>query len=310
MTDLSNQGRKGAGEAACIVAKFSRISLEYTSDKSDRVRTIRVPRFIFAGVVFACILGICLPLILVGLSPRYAGIIEISLRDPLKEQILSLQEKTAELTLELNELRETARNIRTLAGIEEFESELPFLQDSQEMPDVIANVRDGLPFIVDEDRTVTIDTGVDEDRTVKIRHIPSIWPTVGWVTRGFQHGGGPVTPAHHGLDLAAREGTPVLATADGVVTFADWDQDLGWLVEINHGYGLVTRYGHNSGLRVDSGQPVRRGQIIAVVGNTGRSTAPHLHYEVWNGNTSVDPRDYLPEVIQWVDLLASARTSS
>ena len=85
---------------------------------------------------------------------------------------------------------------------------------------------------------------------------------------------------HFGMDVAAREGAPVLSTADGVVTFADWDQDLGWLVEIDHGYDVVTRYGHNSRLRVDSGQLVHRGQIIALVGNTGRSSGPHLHYEV------------------------------
>ena len=96
-----------------------------------------------------------------------------------------------------------------------------------------------------------------------------------------------------------------MSTADGTVTFADWDQNLGWLVEIDHGYDISTRYGHNALLRVDRGQSVRRGQIIALVGNTGRSTAPHLHYEVLKDNVPVDPRGYLPEVIHWDDLLLS-----
>jgi murein DD-endopeptidase MepM/ murein hydrolase activator NlpD len=108
---------------------------------------------------------------------------------------------------------------------------------------------------------------------------------------------------HFGMDFAAREGAPVLAVSDGIVMFSDWDQDLGWLVEVEHGYGFTTRYGHNSSLRVERGQRIRRGQIIALVGSTGRSSAPHLHYEVWKDNTSVDPRNYLPDVIRWDDLL-------
>jgi len=128
------------------------------------------------------------------------------------------------------------------------------------------------------------------------------------VTREFQTGEDSIVATHFGLDVAARESTPVVSTADGIVTFADWDQNLGWLVKIDHGYDMSTRYGHNARLRVDLGQAVRRGQIIALVGNTGRSTAPHLHYEVWKDDVPVDPRGYLPEVIHWDDLLLSLRT--
>ena len=94
-----------------------------------------------------------------------------------------------------------------------------------------------------------------------------------------------------------------MASGDGIVIFSDWDQDLGWLVVVEHGYGFTTRYGHNSSLRVDLGDRIHRGQIIALVGNTGRSTAPHLHYEVWMHGSPVNPRIYLPDVLRWDDLL-------
>jgi murein DD-endopeptidase MepM/ murein hydrolase activator NlpD len=123
------------------------------------------------------------------------------------------------------------------------------------------------------------------------------------VTNRFQNDNDPLRRRHLGLDIAAREGAPVLAAGDGVVIFADWDQYLGWLVVIEHGYGFTTRYGHNSSLRVERGDHIRRGQIIALVGSTGRSSAPHLHYEIWMNRTPVDPRSYLPDVLRWDDLL-------
>ena len=130
------------------------------------------------------------------------------------------------------------------------------------------------------------------------------------MTREFQEqNNSSVLGVHYGLDLAAREGAPVVAAADCVVAVADWDTELGWLVEINHGYNFSTRYGHNFSIRVDSGQIVRRGQIIALVGSTGRSSGPHLHYEVWKDDMPVNPRGYIPEMIHWEELLVSERIS-
>ncbi|MDE2728860.1 MAG: M23 family metallopeptidase [Gemmatimonadota bacterium] len=188
---------------------------------------------------------------------------------------------------------------------------------------VLTARRDGLPFLTDDglpeeaavnlaglagQATVDGAAAAESESAALFRYVPSIWPVAGWVTREFQSGEESIVARHFGLDVAARESTPVVSTADGIVTFADWDQNLGWLIKIDHGYDMSTRYGHNARLRVDLGQAVRRGQIIALVGNTGRSTAPHLHYEVWKDDVPVDPRGYLPEVIHWDDLLVSLRT--
>jgi murein DD-endopeptidase MepM/ murein hydrolase activator NlpD len=99
--------------------------------------------------------------------------------------------------------------------------------------------------------------------------------------------------AHKGIDLAAPVGTPIYATADGIVGRADWFSSYGLYVSIEHGGNLQTRYGHMSRLNVAAGQQVRKGDIIGFVGSTGRSTGPHLHYEVRVAGEAVSPLPYL-----------------
>ena len=127
---------------------------------------------------------------------------------------------------------------------------------------------------------------------------PSIWPTRGWVTSGFGFRKSPFTglrEKHEGWDIAARNGAPVRTTADGVVVVEGREYGYGNLVEIDHGYGLVTRYGHNSKHLVKVGDRVKRGQVVTLVGNTGRSTGPHLHYEVLLNGVPVNPKNYILE---------------
>ena len=127
---------------------------------------------------------------------------------------------------------------------------------------------------------------------------PSIWPIRGWVTSGFGFRKSPFTglrEKHEGWDIAARNGSPVRTTADGVVVVEGREYGYGNLVEIDHGYGRVTRYGHNSKNLVKVGDRVKRGQVIALVGNTGRSTGPHLHYEVLLNGVPANPKNYILE---------------
>jgi murein DD-endopeptidase MepM/ murein hydrolase activator NlpD len=98
---------------------------------------------------------------------------------------------------------------------------------------------------------------------------------------------------HKGLDLAVAAGTPVLAPADGVVEKASWFSSYGNFIEIAHGGNMETRYGHLSGYNVVAGQHVHKGDVIGYVGSTGRSTGPHLHYEVRIGGEAVDPTPYM-----------------
>ena len=127
---------------------------------------------------------------------------------------------------------------------------------------------------------------------------PSIWPTRGWVTSNFGFRKSPFTglrERHEGWDIGGRTGSAIRSTADGLVVVAGREHGYGKMVEVDHGYGLVTRYGHNSKNLLKAGARVKRGQIIALVGNTGRSTGPHLHYEVLLNGIPVNPKNYILE---------------
>jgi murein DD-endopeptidase MepM/ murein hydrolase activator NlpD len=136
-----------------------------------------------------------------------------------------------------------------------------------------------------------------EQRQDHWAHIPSIRPVdEGRITSGFGRRLDPFTRRrafHRGLDYAARRGTPIVATADGTVTFAKKNGNFGMTVKIDHGNGIQTLYAHVLDTKVEKGDRVRRGQVIARVGSSGKSTAPHLHYEVHVDKRAVDPRRYV-----------------
>ncbi|HEV2706026.1 MAG TPA: M23 family metallopeptidase [Pyrinomonadaceae bacterium] len=131
-------------------------------------------------------------------------------------------------------------------------------------------------------------------------HMPSIWPVEGELTDNFgarrNPFGGGSSEFHSGLDIATAWGTPVVATGNGRVTFAGSQSGYGNVVYLDHGNGLTTRYGHLSKIEVSEGQELKRGEAVGRVGSTGRSTGPHLHYEVRINETAVSPRRYLPEI--------------
>jgi murein DD-endopeptidase MepM/ murein hydrolase activator NlpD len=135
------------------------------------------------------------------------------------------------------------------------------------------------------------------EQSIALMRLPTRLPIVGAeLTSSF---GNRVDPFQHshafhaGLDFAARAGTPIVSAAGGVVAFAGFKRDFGWVVEIDHGNGLATRYAHASELLVSAGQVVVPGDRIAMVGSTGRSTGPHLHFEVLRAGDHVDPKRYL-----------------
>ncbi len=134
-------------------------------------------------------------------------------------------------------------------------------------------------------------------RSLELMRLPTRMPILGAeLTSSFGNRTDPFTHAsafHAGLDFAAETGTPIASAAGGIVVFAGFKRDFGWVVEIDHGNGLLTRYAHASELLVRVGQIVTPGDRIAMVGSTGRSTGPHLHFEVLRGGGHVDPKRYL-----------------
>jgi len=134
------------------------------------------------------------------------------------------------------------------------------------------------------------------ERQSLLSSTPSIKPARGWYTSRFGYRVDPLngkTEMHAGLDIAAPPGSPVFAPADGVVSHVGYEPGYGKLVSIDHGYGVITRFAHNSRIYVEQGQKIRRWEVISAVGSTGHSTGAHVHYEVRIHGLPVDPMNYI-----------------
>ena len=155
-----------------------------------------------------------------------------------------------------------------------------------------------LPAESERQRITVKQIAVRNEGPTDPRSVPSIWPvvrSVGFVTRGYKPAEGVMLDGHAGLDIAAAEGTVVMAAADGRVTYAGEDEVFGLMVAVDHLGVYLTRYAHNAALIVEVGERVSKGQPIALVGNTGQSSGPHLHFEIWERGVPRDPMDYLVE---------------
>jgi murein DD-endopeptidase MepM/ murein hydrolase activator NlpD len=134
------------------------------------------------------------------------------------------------------------------------------------------------------------------EQAVALSHTPVLAPVVGVIMDGFGPRLHPITHQpdfHEGLDISAAIGTPITAPADGVVVFADRETGYGKVLKISHGYGFTTLYAHLDRFSVKPGQRLTRGQVIARVGLTGRTSGPHLHYEVWKDGERQNPLHYI-----------------
>jgi len=135
-----------------------------------------------------------------------------------------------------------------------------------------------------------------ESQKMLLASTPSIWPVKGWMSSRFGSRMSPFTGKkefHKGIDIATRIGAPVVAPADGIVSVNRWNRGYGNMLMIKHGHGIITRYAHLQKALVKKGQHVKRGETIALVGNSGRSTGPHLHYEVHLNKVRVNPLQYI-----------------
>jgi septal ring factor EnvC (AmiA/AmiB activator) len=143
-----------------------------------------------------------------------------------------------------------------------------------------------------------VDYRMETDQNIR-DHTPSIVPTKGHFSSGFGYRIDPITRRprmHTGFDISNKSGTPIWASADGVVCFAGWLGGYGWTVKIDHGNGITTLYGHMSAIQVKEGQMVQRGQPVGSMGKTGRAVGNHLHYEVRIANNPVNPRNYFVDI--------------
>ncbi len=186
----------------------------------------------------------------------------------------------------------------TGAAADSGESEAPLRIAGQDDEDLLGKLDSlGKKVKAQEIEARTLDALL-EDRQALLAAAPSIWPVRGWVTSEYSSRNDPFTgekTMHEGMDIAAPAGTAVRAPADGTVVYNGVEGGYGHVLVIDHGYGIKTRFGHLSRIDVKLGEKVRRGEFVAAVGNTGRSTGPHVHYEVRVNGVADNPRKFLLE---------------
>lgn len=292
-------------------------------------RQLRVPHWAFKALCVAAVawLGATFIIATAAVYYRDGWRSTADLRrqnEEMKAETAKVAEKLSNMEQVLNRAQRLASSLETAVGINKkaMQKGIGPVADDDDLPDIkkLASFKkyelssrpgeDGVGF---NDLELKMDEVDDTIASVEMRlqqvyefhqdklaywaSVPSIWPVRGWVTSDFGIRRAPRigTRFHEGIDIAAPTGTPVYASGDGVVTFAGYKHGLGKTVVIDHGFGVTTIYGHNSRLYVQEGQRIKRGMNIANVGCTGRSTGPHLHYQVEVDSVPVDPMRYIIE---------------
>ena len=299
--------------------KHKKITISLLAEDPETIRQFRLPRItaylapvviLIAAVILS--LGFLDYLSLKGEHPRLIALQKENSFN--KEQFLYMARRVDEITQEMSEMRELDQKMKTMVNFENAEADSdsvgiggsdPALLDPKRnltavSPDLIRAMHrnlDGLSSEIELNKRDKIELFkfLDEQKTI-LASTPSMWPTRGWTSSSFGYRSSPFTgnrEFHKGIDISARSGSPVVASADGIIFFSGLDRGYGRTITIKHGYGLKTRYAHLKKILVKKGQFVKRGEIIGLVGNSGRSTGPHLHYEVHLNGVPINPMKYI-----------------
>ena len=284
-----------------------------------KVRQIGIPRFLMVVLILLVLSG--------ALVSTWAGRDYRTIKKKMpqltslqkenkkqKDQLIVLTQKIDQISKKLVELKNFDQKLKVMMNLESNANSNQFFgiggSDTALMdPDYsIEKAHQKLVRLMhksldDLDREITVQTiekaelvEFFENQKSLLAHTPSVWPTKGWISSRFGQRISPFTNErefHKGLDISTKKLSPVIAPADGVVTSVRWDHGYGKILSINHDYGIKTKYAHLEKALVKKGQYVKRGQKIALVGATGRTTGPHLHYEVHLNGTPVNPLRYI-----------------
>ncbi len=286
-----------SGWHVALIEQLSRVTLN----------TLRV-RLVAGGtlVLFAGLVGMTWQyLSLTGRAHDNAALREENLE--LKAKLTTIQEKIGHVNQVLTRTKQLYATLQNISQLSDPDRKLGLSDDEsgdhdprEELdPKRLSDQLDQLGAEAQaQEEALQALTGYFEDRKALLASTPAIWPVRGWVTSDFGFRLDPYTSqrkTHEGLDIANTPGTPIVAPADGTVVYASQEGGYGNVIVIDHGLGIKTRYAHLSKIDVHLGDRVRRGQLIAAIGNTGRSTGPHLHYEVRINGVPENPRKFILE---------------
>jgi murein DD-endopeptidase MepM/ murein hydrolase activator NlpD len=287
-------------------------------NRKSGVKKISVPKTSLRNILIAFILIVLVTLYVIY---DYASInrdrAELArLRTQTKEQSQQLRElgtKIDQFSNRMEELQQFDKKIRVMAYEMSRDKKLPLvgiggsdkatrIADllNKDHDEVIAGMRKNIEKLNEEannrEKSFNELIGFLHEQKSILASTPSLWPVQGWVTSEFGARQSPFRSGvefHKGLDISTRFGKEIIAPADGFVTNAGFDSGDGKFIKIEHGHGFSTAYLHLSRINIKQGSRVKRGDIIGYVGDTGRSTGPHLHYSVLVNNVQVNPRKYL-----------------
>ncbi len=217
----------------------------------------------------------------------------------VNDQLVENSKKVYELAAVFQKIEATDAKLRSALGLDGKQGSVALASDEAfEPPRRALPVEPILEQRRERPRPVEVNLGeklgfLQQSREIGIheylRSLPTYLPVAGVLTRNYSDEG----VAHYGIDIAAARGSFVSAAGDGVVVFSGWTQDLGNMVIIYHGDGFFTYYGHNQRNLVSRSTLVRKGDRIALLGSSGESTAPHLHFELWKDGVALNPADYI-----------------
>lgn len=272
--------------------RFYAFIIAHTPQPSSRIRrfcvnkrSLRILAFCVIALICASVYGIY------GLTQQAAHIRTEIENQRLRAENERQRQELNDLNHRVEAVEDTSRKLAEKSGV-------------VEQPTFPGSGGPALPLDADslavlESKMALLERNMQAYETVlrERGYTPTVWPVVGKLEGGFggrrNPFGGNSYEFHSGQDIEAAMGDPVVSGASGTVTFVGWQNGYGQLVVIDHGGGLTTRYGHLSHLDVAQGQIVQRGEFIGRVGSTGRSTGPHLHYEVRINDQPVNPLQYL-----------------
>jgi len=302
------------------------MNLQFRSRRTGRVREIDLaqPRtalafaagaLLLTGIVFTA--GLQFGRFVAGSLDRVALARELdqqrldlnAVRGQMQGTVDALAERVGKLNAHLIRLDALGRRVTDLAGLDrgEFNFDdpppvggpegVPFDGGSAMVPELTAALDTLEAQLENRQQQLVVLESLMSSRSLGERIIPGGWPIVGgWISSHFGHRSDPFTGRgafHSGVDFAAPPGSKVISTGPGLVTYSGYKDGYGYVVEITHPTGYVTRYGHNSRNLVREGRTVQKGEAIAIIGSTGRSTGTHVHFEVERDGNKVNPMRYL-----------------
>jgi hypothetical protein len=304
-------------EERCSVQEERHFNILVFSKSSSKVKRLKISAG-WLGLLASVLGGFLLALAFLGwyyFKASEARLLLASLREVnqiQKSKLFHFADKISHLENQIAKIREFDSKLRVIADLEspppstlgvggpvpkDIREEMILQKDQSRLIHQMKEDLDRLSMEAGiEQASLQRLEGLLEGKREQLACTPSILPARGWLSSGFGYRVSPFTGTiqmHEGIDISNAVGTPIVAPADGLVVKVGREYGYGKVLIIRHGYGINTRYGHLHRAHVKIGQTVKRGDLIGEIGNTGRSTGPHLHYEVRVSNVAVDPRKYI-----------------